>query len=227
MTSPDQTPDNTREPHIDSDREESAALEADAGGVSRRGFLKGVGGGLLGTTAVTTGLLGEQVGAAVQGPPTISGSTSIQLQINGQRHQLGVEPRTTLLEVLRDGLGLTGSKEVCDRGQCGACTVLIDGEAQLSCMMLAVDISDREITTIEGLSQGRLSELQQAFVDKDGLMCGFCSPGFVMAAEALLRQNPHPTREEIRTAVSGNLCRCGSYPKIFEAIEAAAAKGRS
>jgi aerobic-type carbon monoxide dehydrogenase small subunit (CoxS/CutS family) len=195
----------------------------EGGGVSRRGFLKGVGGGLLGSTAVSAGLLGDEVGAAVAGPPTISGAQTIALRVNGQARRLEVEPRTTLLEALRDGLGLTGSKEVCDRGQCGACTVLVDGQAQLSCMLLAVDVGDAEITTIEGLAaSGRLAELQQAFVDKDGLMCGFCTPGFVMAAEALLRANPAPTRDEIRAGVSGNLCRCGTYPKVFEAIEAAA-----
>ena len=196
-------------------------------GVSRRGFLKGVGGGLLGTSTVTTGLLGERVGAAVAGPPTMTGPQRITLRVNGGTHEVEVEPRTTLLEALRDSLRLTGSKEVCDRGQCGACTVLVDGEAQLSCMLLAVDVLGAEITTIEGLADGgRLSDLQQAFVDKDGVMCGYCTPGFVMAAEALLRQHPSPTREQIRQGVAGNLCRCGTYPKVFEAIEAAATKRR-
>lgn len=222
MAKHDQEPGSRHEP----DKEVDHASAAEPGGVSRRGFLKGVGGGLLGGTTVTTGLLGEQVSAAISGPETISGAHAIQLQVNGQRHQITVEPRTTLLEALRDGLGLTGSKEVCDRGQCGACTVLIDDQPQLSCMILAVDITDVSITTIEGLSEEGLSDLQAAFVEKDGLMCGFCTPGFVMSSEALLRQNPSPTRDEIRTAVSGNLCRCGTYPKAFEAIEAAAAKRR-
>lgn len=193
------------------------------GGVSRRGFLKGVGGGFLGTTALSTGLLGEQVAAAVAGPATIAGRTAIALRVNGERREVEVEPRTTLLEALRDGLRLTGAKEVCDRGQCGACTVLVDGQAVLSCMTLAVDVGEREVTTVEGLVQGgRLSALQQAFVDKDALMCGFCTPGFAMAAEALLRANPSPTPEQIRVGVSGNLCRCGTYPKVFAAIDAAA-----
>lgn len=195
------------------------------GGVSRRGFLKGVGGGLLGTSAVSAGLLGEEVGAAVSGPQTVAGRTRIELQVNGGRRSVEVEPRTTLLEALRDHLDLTGSKEVCDRGQCGACTVLIDGKAALSCMMLAVDVGEREVTTVEGLGKdGELTAVQEAFVDKDALMCGFCTPGFVMAAEGLLRDNPKPTAEEIRQGVSGNICRCGTYPKVFEAIEAAAQK---
>lgn len=196
------------------------------GGVSRRGFFKGIGGGLLGTTALSTGLLGEEVGAAVAGPQVVAGPTTISLMVNGERRPVVVEPRTTLLEALRDGLNLTGAKEVCDRGPCGACTVLLDGKAVLSCMMLAVDVGEGEVTTVEGLAQGgQLSAIQQAFVDKDALMCGFCTPGFAMSAEALLRANPNPSPDEIRTGVAGNLCRCGTYPKVFEAI-AAAAKAR-
>ncbi|MDA0335453.1 MAG: (2Fe-2S)-binding protein, partial [bacterium] len=188
--------------------------------VSRRGFLKGIGGGFLGSAAVGTGLLGEQVQAAISGPPTMSGPQRITLHINGTQRQLEVEPRTTLLEALRDRLQLTGSKEVCDRGQCGACTVLIDGVAVLACMTLAADVGQREVTTVEGLApDGQMNDLQHAFVAQDALMCGFCTPGFVMAGEALLRTNPAPTADEIRMGVSGNLCRCGTYPKVFEAIE--------
>jgi xanthine dehydrogenase YagT iron-sulfur-binding subunit len=211
----------------DSHHDTDAAPEAGETGLSRRGFLKGMGGGLLGSTAAGTGLLGEEVSAAAAGPPTVSGTTTIHLRVNGQRRRLEVEPRTTLLEALRDRLDLTGSKEVCDRGQCGACTVLLDGKAVLACMILAAAVGEREVTTVEGLADGAgLNDLQQAFVEKDALMCGFCTPGFVMAAEALLRQNPSPTADEIRVAVSGNLCRCGTYPKVFEAVEAAARKRR-
>ncbi len=196
--------------------------------VSRRGFLKGIGGGFIGSAAVGTGLLGEQAAAAVTGPPTMSGPQRITLHINGTQRQLDVEPRTTLLEALRDRLQLTGSKEVCDRGQCGACTVLIDGVAVLACMTLAADVGQREVTTVEGLApEGQMNDLQQAFVAQDALMCGFCTPGFVMAGEALLRTNPTPTADEIRMGVSGNVCRCGTYPKVFEAIEVTAKKRRS
>jgi xanthine dehydrogenase YagT iron-sulfur-binding subunit len=201
--------------------------EQASSGVSRRGFLKGMGGGVLSTAAVGTGLLGVEAAAAVSGPPTMSGPQSIALNINGGVRQVEVEPRTTLLEVLRDRLDLTGSKEVCDRGQCGACTVLLDGKAVLACMILAADIGEQTVTTIEGLAEGgQMNDLQQAFVEQDALMCGFCTPGFVMAAEALLRTNAKPTAEEIRTCVSGNVCRCGTYPKVFEAIEVAAEKRR-
>lgn len=193
-------------------------------GLSRRGFLKGVGGGLLGGAALNEGLIGAQVAAAA-GPEPIKGFQNIQLQVNGAAHQVSVEPRTTLLSALRDQLGLTGAKEVCDRGQCGACTVLMDGEAVLACMILALDARGHEITTVEGLAQdGQLTPVQQAFVDHDGLMCGFCTPGLVMASTALLRKAPNPTAEEIRRGVSGNLCRCGTYPKVFAAVEDAARK---
>jgi len=201
--------------------------DQETSGVSRRGFLKGMGGGLLGTAAVGPGLLGAEAVAAAAGPPTMSGPQRITLNINGGQQQIEIEPRTTLLEALRDRLDLTGSKEVCDRGQCGACTVLIDGKAMLACMTLAADVGAREVTTVEGVAQGgQLSDLQEAFVAQDGLMCGFCTPGFVMAAEALLRTNSSPTAAEIRTSVSGNLCRCGTYPKVFEAIDVAAKKRR-
>ena len=193
-------------------------------GISRRGFLKGVGGGLLSGAALSEGLIGAQVAAAA-GPEPIKGFQTIQLQINGASRQVSVEPRTTLLAALRDQLGLTGSKEVCDRGQCGACTVLMDGEAVLACMILALDTRGHQITTVEGLAQdGQLTPVQQAFVAQDALMCGFCTPGLVMASTALLRQTPDPTPEEIRRGVSGNLCRCGTYPKVFAAVHEAALK---
>jgi aerobic-type carbon monoxide dehydrogenase small subunit (CoxS/CutS family) len=191
-------------------------------GISRRGFLKGVGGGLLGGAALNEGLLGAQVVTAA-GPEAIKGFQTIQLKVNGAARQVSVEPRTTLLSALRDQLQLTGAKEVCDRGQCGACTVLLDGEAVLACMILAQDARGHEITTVEGLARGdQLTPVQQAFVEQDALMCGFCTPGLVMAATALLRHTPDPTEEEIRQGVSGNLCRCGTYPKVFAAVQEAA-----
>jgi aerobic-type carbon monoxide dehydrogenase small subunit (CoxS/CutS family) len=197
-----------------------------SGGISRRTFLKGLGGGVAGAaTLPATGLLGKETATAIFGPEaeTLSGSQKIQLSINGKTMMATVEPRTTLLSVLRHQLELTGAKEVCDRGQCGACTVIIDGKTQLSCMTLALDARGKKITTVEGLAEGdALHAVQEAFVEKDALMCGFCTPGFVMSGTALLQANPNPTMDEIKNGVSGNLCRCGTYPKVFEAIETAA-----
>lgn len=194
------------------------------GGISRRGFLKGVGGTVI-TTAAIGGAAAAPATSATQtgAPKTLKGIVKIELDVNGARRTVEVEPRTTLLSALRDRMQVTGPKEVCNVGTCGACTVLVDGKSQLSCLTLAVDARDRAITTVEGLLQGDdLGPVQAAFVEKDALMCGFCTPGFVMSAEALLRENPKPTPDEIRAGVSGNLCRCGTYPKIFEAIDDAA-----
>jgi carbon-monoxide dehydrogenase small subunit len=136
-----------------------------------------------------------------------------------------VPPYRTLLEVLREDLGLTGTKEGCGLGECGACTVLMDGRAINSCLVLAAEADGREITTIEGLADGdRLHPIQQAFVDHGGLQCGFCTPGMIMSAKALLDKNPHPTEEEIKQGITGNLCRCTGYTKIIESIKAAAEK---
>ena len=194
------------------------------GKVSRRTFLKGMGSGLISTSAISTGLFNKEEVAAILAPETerISEPQMIQLHINGKKHTVQVEPRTTLLGVLRDGLDLTGTKEVCDRGQCGACTVMLDGKTVLSCMLLAVDTRGKKITTVEGLADGQnLSPVQQAFAEKDALMCGFCTPGFVMSATALLHNNPNPNLDEIKEGLSGNLCRCGTYPKVFEAVQSA------
>jgi xanthine dehydrogenase YagT iron-sulfur-binding subunit len=147
----------------------------------------------------------------------------IALRINGRAYRLLVEPRWSLLYVLREELGLTGAKVGCERGECGACTVLIDGRPQYSCLMLAVEAEDTEITTLEGLLEGEdLGPVQQAFVEHDALQCGYCTPGQIMAIEGLLRKNPNPDTEQIRIAVSGNLCRCGAYGHIFEAARKAA-----
>ena len=191
------------------------------GKVSRRTFLKGMGSGFISTSAISTGLLNKEAVAAILEPETerISEPQMIQLHINGKKHTVQVEPRSTLLGVLRDGLDLTGTKEVCDRGQCGACTVMLDGKTVLSCMILAVDARGKKITTVEGLADGQnLSPVQQAFAEKDALMCGFCTPGLVMSATALLHNNPNPNLDEIKEGLSGNLCRCGTYPKVFEAV---------
>jgi aerobic-type carbon monoxide dehydrogenase small subunit (CoxS/CutS family) len=193
-----------------------------AGGVSRRIFLKS-----LGTSAVTAAALGADTvsqglaqanGERAQGP----GAVAVAFTVNGEKRTLMVEPRVTLLEALRGNLGLTGAKEACDRATCGACTVLLNDTPVYACSMLAIEAQGAAITTIEGLARdGKLTALQQAMVEQDGLQCGFCSPGMVMVLTALLRKNPHPTEAEVRRAIAGNLCRCGSYPRIVAATLAA------
>jgi aerobic-type carbon monoxide dehydrogenase small subunit (CoxS/CutS family) len=192
-------------------------------GVSRRDFLKE-----LGTTAITAAALSargmaqelEQANAEKAYGP---GPVAVTLSINGEQKSLSLEPRVTLLEALRDHAGLTGAKETCDRASCGACTVLLGDLPVYACSLLAIEAQGVEITTIEGLARsGELTKLQQALVDHDGLQCGYCTSGVVMSLTALLRRNPHPTGAEVRKACSGNLCRCGSYPRIFAAAMAAA-----
>jgi aerobic-type carbon monoxide dehydrogenase small subunit (CoxS/CutS family) len=147
----------------------------------------------------------------------------VTLNVNGQRQTIEVEPRRTLVEALRVDLGLTGTKLVCDMGNCGACTVLVDGVAVYSCLTLAIDCAGKSIATVEGLSEGgTLDRLQQAFVANDALQCGFCTPGQLMTAHALLQRNPNPTEDEVVAEMSGNLCRCGAYRGIVKAVLAAA-----
>jgi aerobic carbon-monoxide dehydrogenase small subunit len=148
----------------------------------------------------------------------------IKLRVNGDLYNLQVESRRTLLEVLREQLGLTGTKEMCNKGDCGGCTVILDGRAVLSCTVLAVEADGSEVLTIEGLAgKGyELHSLQKAFVDHGAIQCGYCTPGFIMSAAALLARNPNPTRDEIREAISNHICRCTGYVHIIEAIEAAA-----
>ena len=146
----------------------------------------------------------------------------LTLQVNGREHQLAVAPNALLVDVLRDELGLTGTKQGCDGGECGACTVLVDDQPQLACITLAASCSGRDVHTIEHLTvDGRMGRLQQAFHEKLGTQCGFCTPGMVMAAEALLRREPNPTEQQIREALAGNLCRCTGYVKIVESVQAA------
>ena len=147
----------------------------------------------------------------------------LTLKVNGAQRQLAVNPNATLVEVLRKELGLTGTKVGCGEGDCGACTVLLDGKPVNSCLVLALQTEGREVTTIEGISDGiHLHPVQQAFVDKGAVQCGFCSPGMVLSSKALLESNPHPTDTEIRAGLSGNLCRCTGYQKIVEAVADAA-----
>ena len=150
---------------------------------------------------------------------------SINLSVNGEPYQVDVEPEKTLLELLRDTLHFTGTKEGCGMGDCGTCIVLVEGVPVNSCLMLAADANGREVTTIEGLSiNGELHPLQQSFLEKGAVQCGFCSPAMILSAKALLEKNSSPGKEEIKRALSGVLCRCGSYKKIIEAVQAAAGK---
>jgi aerobic-type carbon monoxide dehydrogenase small subunit (CoxS/CutS family) len=149
----------------------------------------------------------------------------VVLEVNGASRDLAIEPQTTLLEALRDELGLTGPKSVCERGACGACTVLLGEDPVCACLLLAIDAQGRAVTTIEGLgTPAGLDPLQQAFVARDALQCGFCTPGMVMSCKALLSQNPKPSLDEIREAIAGNLCRCGTYPRVCEAVQDVAAR---
>jgi carbon-monoxide dehydrogenase small subunit len=151
----------------------------------------------------------------------------IKLEVNGEQYEVDVKPYWTLLYVLREKLGLKGTKNGCGEGDCGACTVIMDGKSVHSCLVLAVQADGKKILTIEGLAkEGKLHPLQEAFVEHGAIQCGFCTPGMIMAAKALLDENPNPTREEIREAISGNICRCTGYVKIIKAIEAAAKKLR-
>jgi len=147
----------------------------------------------------------------------------IKLIVNGRKQEIYVEPRRTLLDALRKDLGITGTKKGCDEGTCGACTVILDGKAIYSCMVLAIECEGRSIETIEGLEkEGQLHPIQRAFIDYDGLQCGFCTPGQIMSVKALLDKNPKPTTEELHHSLVGNLCRCGAYPKIIKAALKAA-----
>ncbi len=149
----------------------------------------------------------------------------ISLLVNGEPHEIAVESHTTLLEVLREKLGLTGAKDACGMGECGSCTILLDGKPVLACLILAVDCQGMDIITIEGISQGnRLSNVQQSFQDTGAVQCGFCTPGMVLSATALLAENPRPTEREIKKALEGNLCRCTGYNKILEAVKKVAAQ---
>jgi aerobic-type carbon monoxide dehydrogenase small subunit (CoxS/CutS family) len=188
---------------------------------SRRSFLRTAGVGAAASTVVGVGARAQA--AQVLGPDAVT----LNLKVNGAAHQVTVEPRVTLLEALRNHLDLTGAKQVCDRGACGACTVLLDGEPVNSCLILAADAEGREITTVEGIgTPEKMSPLQAAFVEKDALQCGFCTPGFVVSGTALLAKTPNPTLDQIKAGLTGNLCRCGTYGRIFEAVQAAAKANR-
>jgi aerobic-type carbon monoxide dehydrogenase small subunit (CoxS/CutS family) len=149
----------------------------------------------------------------------------LRLDVNGQRYAVAAAPHHTLLEVLREECGLTGTKHGCELGECGACTVLLDGEPVLSCLTLPIEVEGRQITTVEGLAGGpELDPLQRAFAEEGAAQCGYCTPGMLLAAKALLNRTPHPTREQMAEAISGNLCRCTGYTAIYEAVQKAAAE---
>ena len=202
----------------------------DGSGVSRRGFLKGASlsvaaTGLLGSTTSPGGARLREIKVQKAGE-----SHKISVTLNGQQVTPEVRTGWTLLETLRDKLDMTGTKLVCDGGNCGACTVILDGRPVNSCLVFAVDADGSEIQTIEGLAQdGRLHPVQQAFVEEDALQCGFCTPGMVMNCKSLLDRNPSPSRDEVAEALSGNICRCGTYVNIFRAMDRcskAGGKGR-
>lgn len=213
------------------DKKQSAPEKVEKTTISRRNFLKGVGTGTVAAAVAPTVLIGAENAAEAQSGEAISSAT-IQFNINAKMYQVEVEPRTTLLTVLRDSsdtsgnrVDLTGAKLICDRGECGGCTVMVDNKPVYACMMLAIDAQGKEITTVEGLAEGdTLHPVQEAFIQHDALMCGFCTPGFIVSAASLLRENQKPTLEEIKMGLSGNTCRCGTYPFIFDAVETAARK---
>jgi xanthine dehydrogenase YagT iron-sulfur-binding subunit len=211
------------------DVSESSTDALQDGSVSRRNFLKALGTTAVASAAAQTKAVAQELqkynDEKIHGP----GAVPVALKINGETRKFEIEPRVTLLDLLRNRTNLTGTKEVCDRATCGACTVLLDGAPVYSCMTLAIEAQRREITTIEGLAKGgELTPVQKAFVKCDGLQCGFCTPGFVMSVTALLQRNPKPTADEVRKACAGNLCRCGTYPRVFAAaLEAAGVKTAS
>jgi len=185
--------------------------------VSRRSFLKGMGASAI-ATAMTSLPAPSSTEAAAALPPGLR-EALIELNVNEKIYRLRVKSQWTLLEVLRRDLGLTGTKRACDRGNCGACTVLVDGEAVYACSLLAIAMEGKKILTVEGLRSGeKLHPIQKAFSEHGGYQCGFCTSGQMMAAKALLDKNPTPNPDEVRAALAGNLCRCGAYPKILESV---------
>jgi xanthine dehydrogenase YagT iron-sulfur-binding subunit len=213
MSDNSENPDSTR------------AKKSGKGSLSRREFLENSSATLV-VTAVAPGAFGATANNSEAAPPTSGPTTSISLTVNGNQHAIEVEDNWTLVELLRDQLRLTGTKIGCNRSECGACTVLVDGEPRYSCSQLAVWMDGRSITTVEGLGQnGQLSSLQQAFVDNNGPQCGFCTPGQLMTATALLASNPTPDKEQVKSALVGNLCRCSNYNAIVEAVVIAGSGG--
>lgn len=194
-------------------------------GISRRKFIKGFGSGVVGGSVLVHSLPALSKDKEVEQEPLHDGKIPLTLKVNGKSVRLLVEPRTTLAEMLRDQLHLTGTKIICNQGECGGCTVLLDGKAVYSCHLLALDAAGKEVITIEGFLEGeKLHPIQEAFIEHDGYQCGFCTPGQIMAAQALLMKNPKPTPDQVKEGMAGNLCRCSAYPKIIDSVLAAAEK---
>jgi xanthine dehydrogenase YagT iron-sulfur-binding subunit len=222
-------------PNASEESDSAPAKNAHSKDLSRRSFIKGA--GIAGVAASAGALLADRVVEALPRPQTGGtsangvvgpGEVPITLKINGKTQTLNLEPRVMLLDALRNHLDLTGAKKVCDRATCGACTVHIDGRAVYSCTTLAIDVQGREITTIEGLETAEnLSAMSTAFWNNDAQQCGFCTPGFVMACTAYLEHEPHPTREGLEKSLGGNICRCGTYMGIKDAVLEAANATRS
>jgi len=220
------------------DKRRNAAAPAEPTGFSRRRFIQTMGlAGVTATLPMTQGCGTSETGPEIPSEGLGPAPVEIALKVNGQEVKLSVEPRVTLLDALRDHLklgsadpvDLTGSKRVCDRGACGACTMIVGGRTVYSCTTLAVEAQGREIKTVEGLAkEGQLHPLQEEFIACDGLMCGFCTPGFIVSGAACLEKKPTATRDEIRRALDGNICRCGTQNRALEACEKAAwrMKGR-
>ena len=184
--------------------------------LSRRGFLKSTGIVGIASAVVSPAVADAQARVAEVGP----GEVPVRLTVNGRPVSLMIEPRVTLLDALRMRADLTGNKRGCDRGACGACTMIVDGRTVYSCSTLAIEVQGKNIRTVDGLASanGQLHPVQQAFCDKDALMCGFCTPGFVMASVGLLEKHPNPTPEQIKKGLDGNICRCGTFNRVFEAV---------
>jgi xanthine dehydrogenase YagT iron-sulfur-binding subunit len=230
---PSSTPQNSDAAESNQVKNQSAAK-----GITRRGFLKGAGVAAAGTALLegaqvftreaVAATRGEHDGVKELGP----GAVPVTLNVNGKEQTIQLEPRTTLADALRVHMGLTGTKVVCDRGTCSGCTVMLDYIPVNSCMTLAIDAIGHKVTTIEGLSHAsghshELHPVQAAFIKHDAMQCGFCTPGMVMTCSALLQKNPNPTEDDVRQATAGNLCRCGTYPRIFAAtLEAAGGSGK-
>jgi aerobic-type carbon monoxide dehydrogenase small subunit (CoxS/CutS family) len=184
-------------------------------GFNRRIFLKSAG-----VAGLAETIVGQQEAEAQSGPMAIGpGDTAVRLNVNGKNLDLVIEPRVTLLDALRTRANLTGNKRGCDRGACGACTMLVDDRTVYSCSTLAIEVQGKKIRTVDGLANGNeLHPVQKAFCEKDALMCGFCTPGFVVASVGLLEKHPNPTPEQIKKGLDGNICRCGTFARIFEAV---------
>ncbi|MBF8192454.1 2Fe-2S iron-sulfur cluster binding domain-containing protein [Nonomuraea sp. K274] len=199
-------------------------------GVSRRGFLSTTAAGGVVAGVLASALAAERAGASIGQVVAPGGSSAaLSVTVNGRRHQVTIDNRTSLLDLLRERLALPGTKKGCDQGACGACTVLVDGRRVNACLTLAVRCQDAEVTTIEGLAagEGELHALQRAFIEQDAFQCGYCTPGQIMSGVACIRESHTGSREEIREWMSGNVCRCGCYVKIVNAVAQAAREGRS